>query len=316
MRKTPLLVFAFSCAIISKVWAQNALNNVDQRLAGLDSVAQRVLQDWNAAGCAIAVVEKGQVLFVGGFGYRDYAARLKVTENTLFQIGSCTKAFTCALMGSLANEGMLSLDGKVIDYLPAFRMQREDVGRCVTLRDFMCHRSGLLRHDLSWLQSPTTRDSFVLRMAHLEMSADLRERWQYNNFGYTLLGRVAERVAQKSWEELVNERLLKPLGMDRARFDLWTLPASADVARGYRAFADSIRPIDYFRIEGMGPAGSLCASAVDLSRWLLLWLKGGVFEGRALLSPNYVQEALSARWQYPARCRRRKSPAFLPLDTA
>ncbi len=280
------------CKIGAPLLAQKSLSAADPRLQGMDSVVQKVLEHWRAPGCAIAVVEKGRTLFVGGFGYRDYAARLPVTDQTLFQIGSCTKAFTCALAGLLANEGLLDLDGKVQDYLPEFRLHNDDLTRRITLRDFLCHRSGLPRYDLSWLQSPTTRDSFVRRMAHLEPTADLRERWQYNNFGYVAVGAALERVGGKSWENLVRERLFAPLGMRTARFDLWTLPPTADVARGHRRHADTIRLTDYFRIDGMGPAGSICASATDIVPWLLLWTQG---KGQGILPPSFVQEALSVQ---------------------
>lgn len=275
--------------------AQKSLSVADPRLAGMDSVVLSVLDNWRAPGCAIAVVEKGRILFVGGFGYRDYAARLPVTEQTLFQIGSCTKAFTCALASLLADDGLLDLDGKVQTYVSEFRLYNDNLSSRVTLRDLMCHRSGLPRHDLSWLHSPTTRDSFVLRMAYLEPTADLRERWQYNNFGYTAVGVAAERVGGKSWEALTRERLFEPLGMRTARFDLWMLPPKADFARGHRVHFDTIRTMDYFRIEGMGPAGSICASAADIARWLLLWTNGGQLDGRTLLSAAFVREALSVQ---------------------
>ncbi len=283
------------CMYLSRLWAQETLGGADPRLTGIDSVVLRVLDEWKAPGCAVAVVEKGRVLFAGGWGYRDYAKRLPVTEQTLFQIGSCTKAFTCALIGVLADEGVLDLDGKVWRYVPSFRLFNDPLTQQATLRDFMCHRSGLPRHDLSWLQSPTTRDSLVQRMAYFEPSAELRERYQYNNFGFTLLGVVAERVTGKTWEALIRERLLQPLGMRSARFDLWTLPSGADVARGHRVHADTIRPMDYLRIEGMGPAGSLCANAAEMAQWMLLWLNGGQMGDRRILSPSYVREALSAQ---------------------
>ncbi|MCS7036032.1 MAG: serine hydrolase [Saprospiraceae bacterium] len=283
------------CGIRAHLLAQKSLSAADPRLTGMDSVVQRVLNNWHAPGCAIAVVEKGRILFAGGFGYRDYPARLPVTDQTLFQIGSCTKAFTCALAGLLANDGLLDLDGKVQAYLPEFRLQNNELTGHVTLRDFMCHRSGLPRHDLSWLHSPTTRDSFIRRMAYLELSADLRERWQYNNFGYTAVGAVLERVSGKSWEALTRERLFEPLGMRTARFDLWTLPAKADFARGHRLHTDTIRRMDYLHIEGMGPAGSICANAADIARWLLMWTQGGQIEGRTLLPYSFVREALSAQ---------------------
>src|SRR5688572_7390584 len=84
----------------------------DPRLKGLDTFALRLLKEWNAPGVTIAVVEKNKVVYTGGFGYRDYEKKLPVTENTLFAIGSCTKAFTSSILGMLEKEGKLSLEDR------------------------------------------------------------------------------------------------------------------------------------------------------------------------------------------------------------
>ena len=92
----------------------------DKRLAGLDTALSRLLTDWHAAGFAVAVVEKNKIVYSKGFGYRDYEKKLPVTPNTLFPIGSCTKAFTASLLGILEKQERLKLDDKVTDVLPGF----------------------------------------------------------------------------------------------------------------------------------------------------------------------------------------------------
>lgn len=267
----------------------------DPRLAGLDSLINRALAGWHAAGCGVAVVEKGKVLFAGGFGFRDYEAKKPVTANTLFQIGSSTKAFTSGLLGLLANEGKLDFDEPVTAYLPELRLFNADLNEHLTVRDLACHRSGLPRYDLSWYLNPTTRDSLVYRMRYFEPSAGLRERWQYNNFGFLLQGVIAEKLTGKPWEENIRERFFQPLSMKTAIFDIWNAPAAADVAKGYFEDHDTVKPIDYYRIEGMGPAGSICAGASEMANWLITWINGGKFNGREVLPPGYINEAISAQ---------------------
>ena len=80
----------------------------DPRLAGIDVKLQALLSEWKVAGFAVAVVEKNKVVYAKGFGYRDLENKKPVTPNTLFAIGSCTKAFTSALLGQLRNEKKLS----------------------------------------------------------------------------------------------------------------------------------------------------------------------------------------------------------------
>ncbi len=272
-----------------------AQKNADPRLKGLDTMITRALNDWHAAGCAVAIVEKNKVLFTGGFGYADYEAKKPATANTLFQIGSCTKAFTCALLGVLSNEGKLDLDEKVRSYLPELRLYNDELNNNLTVRDVMCHRSGLPRHDFSWYLNPTTRDSLVYRMRYFEPSAGLRERWQYNNFGFLLQGSIAEKLTGKSWETNIRERFFQPLGMKTAMFDIWNAPKTADVAKGYFEEEGGIKPMDYYRIDGMGPAGSIDASAAEMANWLLAWINGGKFNGQEILPPPYINQATSSQ---------------------
>ena len=125
----------------------------DLRLKGLDTFVLKVLKDWHAAGVTIAVVEKNKVVYTGGFGYRDLDKKFPVTENTLFAIGSCTKAFTASMLGMLQKDGKVDFDKPVRNYLPELKFQNEYTNDHCTLRDMMCHRTGLPRHDLSWYAS-------------------------------------------------------------------------------------------------------------------------------------------------------------------
>jgi len=130
--------------------------------ASLDTAFARVLKDWHAAGFAVAVVEKNKVIYAKGFGYRDWDSKLPVTPHTLFAIGSCTKAFTASLIGMLQQEGRLNIDKPVRDYLPELKFYTPAMDETITLRDMMCHRTGLPRHDLSWyLFGNVNRDSMV-----------------------------------------------------------------------------------------------------------------------------------------------------------
>lgn len=272
-----------------------AQKNADPRLKGLDTMINRVLSGWNAPGCGVAVVEKDKVLFAGGFGFRDYESKKPATANTVFQIGSCTKAFTSALLGVLANEGKLDFDETVKTYLPGLRLYNDELNNYLTVRDLACHRSGLPRHDLAWYLNPTTRDSFVQRMAYFEPSVGLRQRWQYNNFGFLLQGVIAEKLSGKSWEDNIRERFFQPLGMKTAMFDIWNAPATADVAKGYSEKDGAVKFMDYYRIEGMGPAGSINASAAEMANWLIAWINGGKFNGQEILPSAYLGQAISGQ---------------------
>jgi len=182
---TILLIFTFvQFQVISR----------DKRLDGLDTFINRMLKDYHAVGCAVAVVEKNKVILVKGYGYRDREKKLPVTEETLFAIGSCSKAFTSSLLGILTQDAKLDLDKPVITYLPELRFYNEGLSEQVTTRDMMSHRTGLPRHDYSWYGATVQRDSLLHRIRFFEPSAKLRERWQYNNFMFLAQGSLAEKL--------------------------------------------------------------------------------------------------------------------------
>ena len=157
MRKISALLL---CLITVISFAQKENSTEEKRFAGLDTAFARVLKDWHAAGFAVAVVEKNKVIYAKGFGYRDYENKIPVTPNTLFAIGSCTKAFTASLLGMLNKDGKVDFDKPVRTYLPDLKFYNDELNDHVTLRDMMCHRTGLPRHDYSWYLFQThSRDS-------------------------------------------------------------------------------------------------------------------------------------------------------------
>jgi CubicO group peptidase (beta-lactamase class C family) len=268
----------------------------DKRFTGLDTAFARVLKDWHTAGFAVAVVEKNKVVYSKGFGYRDVEKKLPVTTNTLFAIGSCTKAFTSSLLGMLQKDGKLELDKPVRTYLPDLRFYNDAMNDMITVRDMMCHRTGLPRHDLSWYYFPTSRDSLITRIRYLEPTAGLREQYQYNNFMFLAQGVVAEKLYNNKWETLVKEKILNPLGMTQTNFSVQDMANSADAATGYYAKKDTlITKLDYFNIDAMGPAGSINSSVNEMANWVITWINGGKFNGKEILPPGYVPQAISGQ---------------------
>ena len=282
-----LITALFTCSLA------NAQKPADKRLAGLDTFVLRVLKEWNAPGVTIAVVEKNKVVYTGGFGYRDYEKKLPVTENTLFAIGSCTKAFTASILGMLESEGKLSLDKPVRDYLPELKFQNEYTNNHVTLRDMMCHRTGLPRHDFSWYGSTANRKELLERIQYQEPSAALREKYQYNNFMFLSQGVVIEKLTAKSWEENLKQRILTPLGMTNTVMNIAGMDQSADKSYAYEVKDDKIARIPYRNIDAMGPAGSINSSAKDMANWLITWINDGKFNNKQIIPSGFRNQAIT-----------------------
>lgn len=303
--KRLLLILLVILGIAGSNFAQKP---TDKRLVGLDTMVNRLLKEWHAAGVGIAVVEKNKVVYAGGFGFADYENKRPVTANTLFAIGSCTKAFTATLIGKLQADGKLSYDEKVTTYLPDFKFYNDELTDHVTIRDLTCHRTGLPRHDLSWYLNPTTRDSLIQRIQYMEPSAGLRERWQYNNFMFLLQGVIAEKLNGKPWETLIQEQIFQPLNMKTSNFTAWDGKYN-DVSKGYRANAkDAIKFMEYYRIDGMGPAGSIFSSPTEMANWVTAWINGGKFNGTQVIPEAHVREAMSSQMVIGAGLPTKENP--------
>lgn len=267
----------------------------DNRFEGLDSELNTVLESWNAAGFAVAVVEKDKIIYSKGFGYRDYENKLPVTPNTLFAIGSSSKAFTSGLLGILREEGKLSFDDSPIKHIPELRFYNNEMNNLITIKDIMTHRTGLPRHDLSWYFFTTqSRDSLMQRIQYQEPFTNVREQWYYNNFMFLTQGVIAEKVTGKTWEENLQEKFFDPLEMKTSNAVIDGLKKGKEASFGYELKNDSIiKKMDYYDIAAMGPAGSINSSVNEISNWLITWINGGKFKGEQILPESYVKEAMS-----------------------
>lgn len=296
MRSFFLLVT--SCLAITVAAQKKGLSpQQTDRFAGLDTAFERVLKDQLAAGFAVAVVEKDKIIYAKGFGYRDYEKKIPVTTNTLFAIGSCTKAFTASLLGILQKEKKIDFDEPAAKYLPGLKFYNEDMDRHISIRDMMSHRTGLPRHDYSWyLFKTNSRDSLLQRIRYQQPSFGIRERWQYNNFMFLTQGLIAEHLTGKTWEENISTHIFKPLGMTRSNMNIEALNKDADAAIGYGLKKDSIiDQRDYYHINAMGPAGSINSSVNEMAKWVITWINAGKYEGKEIIPAGYINTAMSAQ---------------------
>lgn len=290
MKKVLLLaiISSISCSVFAQI-------PTDKRLKGLDTFALRILKEWNAPGVTIAVVEKGKIIYTGGFGFRDYEKKLPVTENTQFAIGSCTKAFTASILGMLEKDGKVDLDKPVRNYLTELKFKNGYTNEKITLRDMMCHRSGLPRHDFSWYGSTASRSELLARIEFLEPSAELREKFQYNNFMFLAQGMVIEKITGKSWEENIREKILVPLGMNNTNMSVIDMAKSADHALAYAIENDKPKLIPYRNIDAIGPAGSINSCAKDMASWLITWINSGKYNNKEIIPEGYRSQAITSQ---------------------
>ena len=256
---------------------------VPEELASLDATVERVRTQFRVPGIAVAVVKDGQVVLARGWGEREAGKPGAVDADTLFAIASNTKAMTATALAILAEEGKLSLDDKVIDHLPWFRMSDPHVTAQMTLRDLLVHRSGLGLGAGDLLFWPTTDYSsreVVERLANVPLKAGFRERYAYDNILYGVAQQVIEQVSGQSFAGFLQQRIFDPVGMASTRFNADHLKRGDRAATGH-ALEDwkDLRPVPPLTWHNNSAAGGVYSSANDMARWMAVQLDGGRLPG-------------------------------------
>ncbi|MCP2604929.1 serine hydrolase [Candidatus Aminicenantes bacterium AH-873-B07] len=270
------------------VWAIEV--EAKETLKGFDKFVKRTMKEWKVPGMAISIIKDGKVILSKGYGFRDIKKKLKVTPKTLFAIGSCTKAFTAVAIGILIDEGKLEWDKPVREYLPFFKLHDSFASERITPRDLLCHRSGLPRHDLMWYNSSYSREELIKRLRYLKPSQDFRYKWQYQNLMFVVAGYLVGKVAGKNWEEFVQERIFKPLGMENSNFSVEDSKKSPDFALPYLKKNGKIIEIPFRNIDNMGPAGSINSNVEEMAKWIILNLNKGKFNGKQIISESSLNQ--------------------------
>jgi CubicO group peptidase (beta-lactamase class C family) len=256
-----------------------------QTLEGIDEVIQNAMTEWQIPGLAIAVIRDGEILLSQGYGYRDVERQLPVSENTLFAIGSNSKSFTVTVLGMLADEGKLDWDEPVRSYMPDFQLFDPVATEHMTPRDLVTHRSGLPRHDALWYGSDFSRYEMYDRLRYLEPNREFRAVYQYQNLMFMTAGILAEKRGNDTWENLVRERIMKPLGMARSNFSTNDMhPESDDAALPYVMIKEKPTKVPYRNIDNVAPAGSINSSVSEMIRYIQFHIDKGKLGEEQLLS--------------------------------
>ncbi|MBM3285296.1 MAG: beta-lactamase family protein, partial [Candidatus Aminicenantes bacterium] len=268
-------------------------------LKGFNEFVTKGMADWKVPGMAISIVKDGKVIFAEGFGFRDVKQGLKVTPQTLFAIGSCSKAFTATAVGILADEGKVDWDKPVRTYLPSFKLQDVVASERMTPRDLLSHRSGLPRHDLMWYGSSYTRKELFDRLQYLKPNKDFRAVWQYQNLMFMTAGYLVGEMAGTTWEDFVRNRILEPLDMKETNFSVNDSQKAADFALPYREKKEQVEQIPFRNIDAIGPAGSINSSVVEMANWVMLNLNKGKFKDKQVISEGALAQIQSPQMLMP-----------------
>jgi CubicO group peptidase (beta-lactamase class C family) len=264
---------------------------VKAALPALDELAERVLKKTGVPGMAIAVVHKDQVVHLKGFGVRQAGQKGQVDADTVFQLASVSKPLSTTVLAALVGKGVIRWDDRVIDHDPAFRLSDPWVTREVTLRDLLCHRSGLPGHAGDLLEDlGYGREEVLRRLRFQKPASSFRSEYAYTNFGFTEAAVAGARAAGMSWEDLAADKLFRPLGMKSSSFRYADYAAAENRAR-LHVRVDGRWVAKYVREpDAQAPAGGASSSARDMAQWLRLHLGGGKVDGKEVIAAGALRD--------------------------
>jgi len=267
---------------------------LQQRLEKLAETLEAARVEANVPGMSIAIVKDDEIVWARGFGLADIEGEVPADENTIYAIGSTTNAFTATLVGMLVDEGGLTWDDPVTDYLPYFDLQvrSDDESAECTLRDLLSHRHGFSRMGLLWFNSALTREEILRTAAGAEPWDDFREAFHYCNVTYLAAGEAAGVAAGSSWDELMVERVFEPLEMGSSTLTVRAAREDARLALGYEwdEVDEAHEHLPMIELETIGPAGSVNSNVLDMAQWLRLQLGRGTVDDMQLISAETLDE--------------------------
>ena len=261
-------------------------NPPETTIKELDAYYEQVLKDWDLPGMVIGIVKDGELIFSKGYGVMEVGKAGAPDENSLFAIASNTKAFTASMLAMLVQEGKISWNDKVRQYLPWFEVYDPWVSNEATIRDLLSHRIGLgtFSGDVVWYKSDLTAREIVGAAKRLPKAFDFRSGYGYSNLMYLAAGLVIEEITGKSWIENVQERILGPLEMDRTIVRPSDLLQKGNFATPHAQKDDKNIPIEWEDWTVVAPMGGLISSVSDVARWMIFNMNHGIWGQDTLLT--------------------------------
>lgn len=290
MKKIFLLILCFVILTVG-VSAQKV------NLQKLSDYIETCMNDWQIPGMAVAIVKNDSIIFSKGFGYREINKPDKVDENTMFGIASNTKAFTSAALAILVDEGKIKWDDKVTKYIPYFEMYDPFVTKDFTIKDLLCHRSGLetFSGDLLWDATNYSRQDVIKRMKYLKPVYGFRSHYGYSNILVLTAGEIIPVVTGKSYDDFIKEKFFEPLGMKNTNTSIKQQANYKNVATPHCKKDGKIIPIKYISWDNIAPAGGINSTTNDMCKWIKMQLKNGSYNEHKYFSKKEQKEMWSAQ---------------------
>ena len=252
----------------------------------LDKYYAKMVKDWDLPSASIGIVKNGKLIFTGNYGVLEEGKKEKPNEQSLYAIASNSKAFTSAIIGMLVQEEKLNWNDKVKKHLPYFAMYDPWVSEHITIRDLLCHRSGLgtFSGDNIWYKSNATSKEIIENIKDVPQAFEFRAGFGYSNLMYITAGEIIKTVTGKTWGENVKKRILNPLGMNRTISSITDLKEKGNFATPHARKENENVVIPWVNWDNVASTGGLISSVEDVSKWMIFNLNNGIIGNDTLLS--------------------------------
>lgn len=263
-------------------------------LASLDALSPTILQLCEISGIpgvSLGVSHHGQVVQQVSYGHRDVQGQIPPDEDTIYTLGSLSKALTAAMVGILVEEKKLEWDTQLRSVFPEFTRDERDPILNLTITDLLSHRSGLPGHDSLWFLSDNRimmkRSDAIPMFSYMPSVGPFRAGYCYNNFAYEIAGQIVEKLSGMTFANFLRERITEPLGMTRT---FSGAPAGdANAAKAYMTLEDCSPveiPLPIAHEDSlMGAAGGIRSSVSDLLRLYQAYMEAANHELESEATP-------------------------------
>lgn len=282
-------IFFLCCMMMCSLYSAND-DNIRAILPEFEQLMQEKMKEAHVPGMAIAVIADNEVVFLKGFGVRKVGENQPITPETVFQIASLSKPLTSTVLAALVGEKIVDWDSRVNQLDPQFELEVPWVTSELTLKDLLSHRSGLPDHAGDLLEDLGFDQKTIFHKLRLEPIVGFRAQFLYTNFGFSEAAIAAAKAANTNWDTLVQQKLFTPLGMASAAVTFSDYIKQTNRAEGHVIQDGNPQPLYQRNPDAQSPAGGMSMNLNDFTKWMLLQLSGGQYDGKQIIPEESLKQ--------------------------
>ena len=295
-----LFVFILSLTINAQIAEKN-----------LDNLVEETLKTFDVPGISVGILKDGKIVYAKGHGVRSLTNKKDMNDNTLVGVASNSKGFTCFALAMMVDAGKLNWDDKVRKHIPEFQLYDAWVTEQFTVRDLVTHRSGmgLGAGDLMFFPEGNDFSSkdVINNVKYLKPETSFRSKFAYNNNMFIIAGEVLKRVSGLTWEEFIETKIMKPVGMNNSKASYNRVTNRTNIIDAHTRAEGKVIQIPHDWSETANPAGGIMSNVHDMLTWANFLMNDAVTkEGKRLLSESQFHEL----WQLQTPLKVRKNDSY------